>query len=343
MRGKQRTRIVTGLNVVSKKTKHGIAWYVYAWRGGPCIHRQMYNKPVITAEMIAEAIKARGPTAAVDTFDHVVDLYRQSPEFDRLADSTKRDYRLWLDRISSKFGRAPLAAFEDQRMRREIIEWRNEWASKPRSADKASVTMATVLGWAQEQGIVSVNIAARIRQLHSVNKADQVWTDDHWQAIRTTKDYPAHLDRALRLASLTGLRLGDLVRLTWADVGDKAIILTTRKRKGRAIVPILPDLRKLLDEIGRQTGEVLRNSRGQPWTESGLGSVFQKTKPEGFDRTIHDLRGTYATWLAMRGLTDEEIARIIGWTAKRIGEIRARYVDEARVLVSLIDRLSAAK
>jgi hypothetical protein len=45
----------------------------------------------------------------------------------------------------------------------------------------------------------------------------------------------------------------------------------------------------------------------------------------------------------MRGLTDEEIARIIGWTAKRIGEIRARYVDEARVLVSLIDRLSAAK
>jgi len=63
---------------------------------------------------------------------------------------------------------------------------------------------------------------------------------------------------------------------------------------------------------------------------------------EGFDRTIHDLRGTYATWLAMRGLADEEIARVIGWTAKRIGEIRARHVDEARVLVSLIDRLSGA-
>jgi len=148
----------------------------------------------------------------------------------------------------------------------------------------------------------------------------------------------------LRLTSLTGLRLGDLVHLTWQDVGEKAIILTTRKRKGRAIIPILPDLRKLLDEIGPQkTGEVLRNSRGKPWTESGLGSVFQKTKPEGFDRTIHDLRGTYATWLAMRGLTDEEIARIIGWTAKRIGEIRARYVDEARVLVSLVDRLTGAK
>jgi integrase len=86
---------------------------------------------------------------------------------------------------------------------------------------------------------------------------------------------------------------------------------------------------------------VLRNSRDKAWTESGLGSVFQKSKPKGFDRTIHDLRGTFVTWLAMKGLTDEQIARIVGWTAKRVGEVRARYVDEARVIVSLVDRLSA--
>ncbi|WP_227711023.1 site-specific integrase [Novosphingobium ovatum] len=69
--------------------------------------------------------------------------------------------------------------------------------------------------------------------------------------------------------------------------------------------------------------------------------MFQKAKPDGFDRTMHDLRGTYATWLAMRGLTDEEIARTIGWTAKRISEIRSRYVDEAGVIVSMLERLSA--
>ena len=334
---------MTGLNIVSKRTAKGVCWYVYAYRGGPCVYRQMHTKPTITPEIITAALNARSTGGPTDTLDYVIDLYRASPEFDRLADSTKRDYRLWLNRISAKFGIGPIEAFEDQRMRREIIEWRNTWASQPRSADKASVTMATILGWAQEQGIVSVNIAARIRQLHTVNKADQVWTDDHWKAIRATKGYPAHLDRALRLASLTGLRLGDLVRLTWAEVGDKAIILTTRKRKGRAIIPILPDLRALLKEIGISTGEILRNSRGTPWTESGLGSVFQKYKPDGFNRTMHDLRGTYATWLAKHGLTDEEIARTIGWTAKRIGEIRARYVDEAQVIVSMIDRLTGTK
>ncbi|WP_255504600.1 hypothetical protein [Novosphingobium sp. EMRT-2] len=56
---------------------------------------------------------------------------------------------------------------------------------------------------------------------------------------------------------------------------------------------------------------------------------------------LHDLRGTYVTFLASKRLTDDEISRIIGWTAKRVSEIRARYVDEARVVISLVERLSA--
>lgn len=51
----------------------------------------------------------------------------------------------------------------------------------------------------------------------------------------------------------------------------------------------------ILNRANPRTGTILRNSRGEPRTESGLGSVFQKTKPEGFDRTIHDPRWSFAT------------------------------------------------
>jgi hypothetical protein len=139
--------------------------------------------------LIMKAEKARSPSkGTLETLDDVLDRYRQSPEFVKLAESTKRDYRLWLDRISEKFGPAPIAAFEDQRMRTEIIDWRNTWAEQPRTADKASVTMATVLGWAQGEGILPVNIATGIRQLHHVNKADQIWEDRHWDAMKSSKD-----------------------------------------------------------------------------------------------------------------------------------------------------------
>lgn len=362
---------MTGVHVVRKRNKTtGIdTWHVYAWRGGPSIHKCSGARPVIGPELLsmalAEQAKATGRGGRVESLDDVIDEYRASPEFSRLAASTQRDYRLWLDRVSAKFGRAPAAAFNDQRMRREVIDWRDEWAHQPRSADKASVTMATLLGWAMERAIVTINVAARIPQLHSVNKADQVWEARHWEAVKSAKDdkgEPAikpHLMDVLRLDHLTGLRLGDLVDLQWEQVGPKAIVIEhTKKRKGRAVIPIVPELAALLNELEakiprdkdaegkrtgpqRRTGPVLRNSRGEGWTASGVESVWQKVKPAGFDRVLHDLRGTYATFLATKGLTDQEIARIIGWTAQRIGEIRARYVDEERVIISLIDRLSA--
>ena len=56
-------------------------------------------------------------------------------------------------------------------------------------------------------------------------------------------------------------------------------------------------------------------------------------------RIEHGL-GAPAKISAIKGLTDEELARIVGWMAKRVEQIRARYVDEARVVVALAERLS---
>lgn len=342
--GSRKTRVVTKIHIVKKPRKQGPRFYVYAWRGGPCIHVQDIERPVIGPEILDKAAQARQQRAGApqDTFNALVDLYRASPEFKRLAPSTARDYRRWLDRASERFGDAPLAAFAVPAMRGKIIAWRDRWQDQPRTADKATVMMATLLGFAVERGMLATNVAAGIKHLHSVNKSDKVWEERHWEAMTGC---PPHLMDALKLASLTGLRLGDLVRLDWSHVGEQAIILTTRKRGGRAVIPILPELRELLGRLKggdeNPSGAVLRNSRGAAWTESGLGSVFQKAKPTGFDRTMHDLRGTYATWLATKGLTDDEIANRLGWTAKRVASIRARYVDEARVIVSLVERLSA--
>ena len=336
---------MSGLHVVSKPRKAGPRWYIYAWRGGPCIHQQDGARPVITPEILGaqqRALQESFGVKAGDDIDAIIAGYEASPDFTDRKESTKRDYRLWLTRISQRFGNTPLSAFEDRRMRGDVIEWRNQWQDKPRTADKASVMMATLLGWAMENGRIDINVAAGIKQLHKVNKADEIWEDRHWKAVRAIPDFPAHVMDALELAQLTGLRLGDLVRLDWKNVADKAIFVDrTGKRGGRAVIPIYDDLRKWLDGRTDKEGTVLKNSRKTAWTESGLETVWQRRKPEGFDRVIHDLRGTFCTKLAIKGLTDEEIARVIGWTAKRIAEIRARYVDEARVIISLAERLSA--
>lgn len=335
---------MTGLHIVSKIRKSGLRWYVYAWRGGPCILQQDGAKPVVDRALLDAQYKAQeaGFGRKGNTIDALIADYEVSPKYVKLRDQTKRDYRLWLTRISERFGETPIGAFMDWRMRGDVIEWRNQWAAQPRSADKATVMLVTILNWATENGKLERHFCHGIELLHSADKSELIWEDRHWKAVEGVKDFPAHIMTALRLASLTGLRLGDLVHLEWAQVFDKQITVEkTRKRGGRAVIPILPELRALLDGIGRKEGRVLLNSRSKGWTESGLETVWQRNKPEGFDRTIHDLRGSYVTFLAMKGLTDEQIARIIGWTAAKIAEIRARYVDEARVVVSLVERLSA--
>lgn len=341
-------RIMSGLHVVKKKTRAGLTWYVYAYRGGPQILKKEGGaKPAITTDMLKEAFDLKREGAPAGTISWLAARYRNSAEFtESIGDETRRDYRKSLDRIEEKYGAANLKVFEDWRMRDLLIQWRDEnWGQQHRTADKVIVMLGTLLGWAQTRGIVSKNIAHGIPLKHKADRSDLIWEDAHWAAWQGERDgkpiCPPQLMDAFKLASMTGLRLGDLVRVGFEHVFPHAIIIVTKKRGGRAVIPMLPELREWIAAREHKEGTLLLNSRKQAWTTSGLGSVFQKSKPEGFDRTMHDLRGTYVTWLAVKGSTDEEIARTVGWTAKRIAEIRARYVDEARVVVELAKRLSA--
>lgn len=334
-------RIMTGLHVTSKKTRDGLKWYVYCERGGACVHTAIGEKPVITPAILDMAAAARkvARSAPEHTISALILSFKEAPEFTRLSDSTKRDYRRSLDRVQDKFGKWHIELFNDRRMRGEIIKWRDEWQDKPRTADKLTVMLGTLLEHGLQCGKLAINIAHGIPTLHRADRSEIVWTESDWQAI----DASDELMDALLLDSMTGFRLGDLVAVQWSHVGPGSIVFVTAKRKRRVVVPIFPELRQLLDRLAAKHGTggtILKNSRGKSWTASGLGGVFQKAK-NGVTVHIHDLRGTYVTWLCVKGLTDEEIARIVGWSPRDVAAMRARYVDEARVVVSIVERLSA--
>lgn len=333
-----------GLHIVKSTIKSGVRWYVYAWRGGPLIETVDGARPVVTSEWldIAAELRKESRGAASNIFRSIIQKYKASPEFERLAPSTKIDYFRLLDRIDEKFGDAPIAIFQDRRMRGEIVDWRDQWADKARTADKHMVMMGTLLEWALQRGMVTINVASGIPSLHSADRSEIIWTEADWAALKPHAS--PDLWNALRLCSLTGLRLGDLVSLQWSMVHDGAIIAMTAKRKRRAVIPIFDDLRDLLSTLGSRDGSVLKNSRGKQWTASGLGGVYQKAKNKaGINVHIHDLRGTYVTYLCSMGLSNEEIARIVGWSMQTVEQVRARYVDEVRVISSLSQRINQAR
>lgn len=323
-----------GLHIVRKRVKSGERHYVYAFRGGPCIHIQDGPRPAITPEILARAFEERKHQGDPEALDRVIDAYRESPAFAKLRPSTQADYRTWLNRISDKFGQVPMRFFNGEKIKPEIYAWRDDLAETPRAADRAVGMLATLLSWAMERGIVKQNAAAGIKHLHKVNRADLVWELRHWKAVEKV---PRQVHRVLVLASLTGLRQSDLLALQWEQIGPDYIATTTQKTGGEAVIPMHAELQRFLWGPGK--GAVLRNSLAEPWTVSGFKSSWQKAKPAGFDRTFHDLRGTFATRLVMAGFTDAETADVMGWTAERVASIRLRYVDRNRVTKALAERL----
>lgn len=327
-------RTTSGLAVVRKRLADGrVRFYVYAHRGGPLIHTQDRVKPRITPELIAKAQRATGK-AIRDNLDRVIDAYRDSPEFAAKADKTKADYRQRLDQCSAQFGRVPLRLVSE--LGPEVIKWRDSMAATPRAADRCVGMLHTVIRWGKQRGYIrGDNPAADVPHLHKANRADLIWEPRHWEAV---KDAPGHIRRVLTLGSLTGLRIGDLLRLAWEDVRDGYIALSTEKTGTEAIIPLHPSLDRFLTGPGR--GVILRTSRGEPWTVDGWQSSWRTAKPEGFDRKVHDLRGTFATRLMIAGFSDMEIAMVLGWGADRIAALRARYVDRGRVVRAMAERFA---
>lgn len=352
-----------GLHVVRKIRKgKPVLWYVYAWRGGPRIHKAEGARPKITAAITDEAATARQSLRRDDTgtLGGLISAYKSpdTAEWQRLAKSTKANWSMWLDRIRLEFGDSPIGAFNDRRMRGDILDWRDRWLAQPRSADMAMQVFSRLLSWGLDRGRLTTNIAAGVEQLYEADRSDVIWEPKHFEAFFA--ECSVEVREGVELAACTGLRRGDLVALPWDAIKEHAIIWETAKsgRRNTARIPLLPETRKLLARIkARHEAEmaakperkrkplpdtVLSNSRWRPWTAMGFGSRFNDAKVASkIEVNLHDLRGTFATRCMLAELTDQQIADILGWSTKDVSEIRVKYVDQARVVIAIGERIAA--
>lgn len=263
-----------------------ITWYVYAYKGGPLVMKATQpKKPLLTAEAharIADAIRdANIPNPAV--LHSLIHDWRLSPEWKGLASGTRRVWGAQLDLIEKRWGDKPIGVWNDARMVAKVVKWRDERASTPRSADMGVTVLRELLKFARLRGRVKINAAEGVPHLYrGADRAEIIWSADDMEAFRKAAvelKRPALYD-GLRLASLTGFRLSDLVSLTWDHLGEVAIVKTalkkSRGKRRKAIVPMTEALESLLAELRtrkRKEGvnTVLVNERGAAWTAQGFG------------------------------------------------------------------------
>lgn len=360
--------MIKGVHYVrSAKPGLPIRWYVYAWRGGPRIHKSIGKaKPSLGPVELRKVQAAMTSATPSDpsTLGSLIRSWRLSPEWQALSAGTKKTWGSALVRIEEKWCDTPLGIWNDARMTAKVVAWRDSRASTPRAADIGVMVLKAMLGFGRLRGKVSLNVAAGIPTLYrNGQRAEIVWTKDDidrfTEAARKLNRF--HLVDGLRLAALTGLRREDLVTLTWDQVGEFAIVKRALKRSARKrrhmTMPRIPALNRLLLELETRTRKegvntVLVNSYGEPWTADGFGGSFNRVRDEAgivhvdpdtgeaVKKHLHDLRGTFCTQLlTFADLSEREIADIMGWAPDRVSTIRRLYVDQTSVINALGKRL----
>jgi integrase len=330
------------LKGIAKVTAKGRTYW-YAWRGGPRLSGEPGSLEFL--QSYNEAIENR---RAPDDgrFRSLVILYRGSHDYAKLAASTKANWSPWLDRLSDYFGELRMAQFDrPEKIRPVIRQWRDRYVDRPRTADYALQVLSRVLSYAVELGKITGNPCEGIRQLYSGDRSEIIWTGSDIATLKV-KCRP-EIAHAVDLAAHTGLRLGDLVRLSWSHVGTDAIVISTSKSKGRreAIVPLYDALRDILARIPKRSTTILTNSKGRPWKNLAASFVQAKADAGMSDCNLHfhDLRGTAATKFYIAGLSERVIAEIMGWEEENVARIIRRYVDRTAATKAIIAQLNKAR
>lgn len=339
-----------GLHKVIRKTRDGVTLHVYAWRGrgaptlgtysaatADAAHRLAYNDSGKLGQAYSDLVRP----ASSKMIEGLIASYRASSEYQRLAASTKVVWGSWLNRIAIVWGDKPVKLFAAHGARRSLKVWRDSVleGSGARAADYGMQVMRRLLSYAVDQEELHRNPAIGIASVYRAERSELIWTADEIQAVCDTA--PEHVRWAISISALTGLRCGDLARLPWSAVEPSAIRLKTSKTGREAFIPLTAELRAALAAIPRKSPVILTASHGRPWRSGNTMSkaIQHWAKKAKVDRHTHDLRGTAATRYMIAGLTDEEIATVMGWDVKHVARLRGIYVSREAVARKIAEKL----
>ena len=274
------------LKGIAKTTAKGRTYW-YAWRGGPRLRGEP-GSPEFMASY-NEAVESHR-TPDIGRFKFLVVAYKASAEYTKLADSTRKNWSPWLDRIAKYFGDLRIAQFDrPEKIRPVIRRWRNQWADKPRTADYGLQVLSRVLSHAVDPlGRLTSNPCAGIKRLYSGDRSEVIWADS--DIVQIKPFCTPEIAHGIDLAAATGLRRGDLLRLSWSHIQADRIVITTGKSNHRRepIIPLYDALRDLLTRIPKRSpiaSPIPRAVRGAR-TALPRGSTPARTPPASAPRRI---------------------------------------------------------
>ncbi|MDR2053884.1 MAG: tyrosine-type recombinase/integrase [Treponema sp.] len=239
--------------------------------------------------------------------------------------------------------------------KKEIKSYKNTYANT------VFGTLYTMMAWAVEQELIKINPCAKVKKLKNDRKKIEIITvgevrklfPKNWKTVWEDKEiaYTAN-----RLASLTGMRAGEIMGLRGEYVFDDYIYVCgsygeygygPTKTKETRFIPLIPEMIGLLKKLTEKNGKgyvFSLDGGGKPVCRKYFYDEFHRAlKRIGVDQaeitrrglSIHSWRHFLNTELQTQGLTLEQVQAVTGHKSDRMSEWYTHF--DARKLSDVME------
>jgi integrase len=263
--------------------------------------------------------------------------YLELEEVKKLKSYKERVHAVRLQLIPF-FGKKPLNAILPEDIERYRMQRRLRNGGQPSlgTINNDHIILKHVFSVAERRSLLMVNPAKKVPIPDPNNERDRVLGEDEWNRLYDAA--APHVKPILLIAYQLGMRLGEIMKLTWDRVDSQRGFIKLgsgdTKTKEARLVPMSRDVHWCLTELAKVRS--LASNRvflyeGKPI--NGIKTAFKTAiRRAGIeDFRFHDLRHCAATNLRREGIDNITSMKIIGHKSDRMHR-RYNNVNEADLL-----------
>jgi integrase len=273
------------------------------------------------------------------TFADWADVYLQLEEVKAL-----RSYKDRVETIRYQlipfFGKRVLEGItpEDIEAFRAQRKLRNGKQPSLQTVNNDHTILKHMLSIAERKNMVLTNVAKKVRMPDPKNERDRVLTQEEWE--RLVEVGAPHIKPILLVAYQLGMRLGEILNLTWdrIDLERGFIRLGVRDTKtGKSrLIPMTPGIQGMFRELSKIKSLVTNQIflyKGRPVGEikTAVNTAIKRAGIQDF--RFHDLRHCAATNLRRAGVDTITAMKIVGHKSDK-SHRRYNNVNEADLLLA---------
>lgn len=280
----------------------------------------------------------RRPADTISLPGSVRDLviqYKRSSEYAMIGSGTKRAYNRYLDLVCDVFGEFDTAEVQ----MRHVLAARDTFADKPAKANDLVKLTRIIYGWGMPRGLVTHNPAdfrsTSVKELPGGEH--QPWPEpliDRW--LNEARPEAAWVGAG---CIYTGQRIGDVLKMGWGAYKNNLIEVTQQKTKKSLVIPVHPELKKVLDIVPRRSVKIFTSFSGVPWTYSRWVEVQREERSRiGIGRLVsHGWRKNAVIRLLTAGCTVPQVSAITGQSHQMV-EYYGKGVDQEALARVAMDK-----